>query len=208
MVGRIDLKSGTIIVHGRRFTVETGTVTFLEGGDMGNPIVVASAYWDAPDRTRVWVEFVGPLKTGRLTLRSEPPYSKNEILSVLLFGRPDPNMAAPGQGNAQGNPGSGATAVGSGFVAGDLNRMLSELDENLDIETDTLSGNRTRTKLGRSFFDRRLKVQVGYAPGRTYREPDSTFVFLNWQFIPKWSLQATRGDRGTSILDVLFQHRY
>lgn len=208
MTGRIDLRSGTIIVHGRRFTVETGAVTFLEGGEIGNPIIVASAYWDAPDRTRVWVEFVGPLKTGKLTLRSEPPYSKNEILSVLLFGRPDPNMAAPGQGNTQGAPGSGATAVGSGFVAGDLNRVLSELDENLDIETDTLSGNRTRTKLGRSFFDRRLKVQVGYAPGRTYREPDSTYVFVNWQFIPKWSLQATRGDRGTSILDILFQHRY
>ena len=31
---------------------------------------------------------------------------------------------------------------------------------------------------------------------------------VEWQFIPKWSLIGTRGDRGTSILDVLFQHRY
>jgi hypothetical protein len=55
---------------------------------------------------------------------------------------------------------------------------------------------------------RNLRVQLGYAPGRSYREPDTTFLFLDWQFIPKWSLIATRGDRGTSILDVLFQHRY
>jgi translocation and assembly module TamB len=207
VTGRIDLHGGTIEVHGRRFTVETGTVTFLDGGDPDDPTVVASAYWDAPDRTRVWVEFTGPLKTGKLTLRSEPPYSKTEILSVLLFGRPDPNMASPSAGSTKGDA-SGATPVASGLVAGDLNRMLSEIDENLDLETDTLSGNRTRTKLGRSFFDRRLKVQIGYAPGSTYREPDTTFLFLNWQFIPKWSLVATRGDRGTSILDVLFQHRY
>lgn len=208
VTGRIDLRGGTIEVHGRRFTVDRGVVTFPEGGDAANPTVVAAAYWDAPDRTRVWVEFTGPLKSGKLTLRSEPAYSKNEILSVLLFGRPDPNMGTGGGTADQGGDASGATAVGSGFVASDLNRMLSELDENLDVETDTLSGNRTRTKLGRSFFDRRLKVQIGYAPGHTYREPDTTFLFLNWQFIPKWSLVATRGDKGTSILDVLFQHRY
>ena len=118
-------------------------------------------------------------------------------------------MAAAGATPGNSGDTSGATAVGSGFVAGDLNRVLSEIDENLDVETDTLSGNRTRTKLGRSFFDRRLKVQVGYAPGRTtYREPDTTYLFLNWQFIPKWALVATRGDRGTTIFDVLFQHRY
>lgn len=209
VMGRVDLRGGTAIVHGRRFTIERGTVTFSPGGDPGNPTVVAAAYWDAPDRTRVWVEFAGPMKTGNLTLRSEPPFTKNEILSVLLFGRPDPNMATPGADPNKPGDASGATAVGSGFVASDLNRLLSEIDEDLDVESDTLSGNRTRTKLGRSFFDRRLKVQVGYAPGRTtYREPDTTYVFLNWQIVPKWSLVATRGDRGTSILDVLFQHRY
>lgn len=208
VTGRIDLRGGTIEVHGRRFNVDRGVVTFPEGGDPSNPTIVAAAYWDAPDRTRVWVEFAGPLKTGSLTLRSEPAFSKNEILSVLLFGRPDPNMATGGGTGDKTGDASGATAIGTGFVAGDLNRMLSDIDKDLDVETDTLSGNRTRGKVGRSFFDRRLKVQIGYAPGRTYREPDNTFFFLNWQFIPKWSLVGTGGNRGTSIVDVLFQHRY
>lgn len=211
VTGQIDLRGGTIEVHGRRFTVDRGIVTFPEGGDPGNPSVVAAAYWDAPDRTRVWVEFAGPLKSGTLTLRSEPAYSKNQILSILLFGQPDPNTAAatgPGSGTSSGGDASGATAVGSGFVAEDINRMLSEIDANLNYETDTLSGNRARTKLGRSFFDQRLKVQIGYAPGYTYREPDTTYLLVNWQFIPKWSVLGTRGDKGTSILDVLWQHRY
>jgi translocation and assembly module TamB len=211
VTGRIDLRGGTIEVHGRRFTVDRGIVTFPDGGDPGNPTIVAAAYWDSPDRTRVWVEYAGPLKGGKLTLRSEPSYSPNEILSVLLFGRPDPNMSAAGATAAKpgGDASGGATAVGTGFIAADINRALSEIDKDLDLETDTLSGNRTRTKLGKSFFDRRLKVQIGLAPGRTtYREPDTAYLFLNWQFIPKWSLVATRGDKGTSILDVLFQHRY
>lgn len=211
VTGQIDLHGGTIEVHGRRFNVDRGVVTFPEGGDPANPVVVAAAYWDSPDRTRVWVEFAGPLKSGKLTLRSEPAYSKNEILSILLFGQPDPNMAAAsggGTGTSTGGDASGATAVGTGFVAEDINRMLSEIDSNLNYETDTLSGNRTRNKFGRSFFDQRLKVQIGYAPGQTYREPDTTYLLLNWQFIPKWSLLGTAGDRGTSILDVLWQHRY
>ena len=53
------------------------------------------------------------------------------------------------------------------------------------------------------------RVQGGAASGKqTYREPDRFFAFLEWQCLPKLSLLATRGDRGTSILDVLFQHRY
>jgi autotransporter translocation and assembly factor TamB len=147
------------------------------------------------------------VKTGKLTLRSEPAFSKCEILSILLFGQPDPNAAAASSNTSSGDA-SGATAIGTGIVADDLTQALSNIDDNLDVETDTLEGNRTRTKVGHTFFDRRLKVQIGYAPGQDYREPDTTFLFLDWQFVPKWSVVATQGDRGTSILDVLFQHRY
>lgn len=205
VTGRIDLTRGTITAHGRGFTVEVGTVIFPEGGDPANPTIIAAAYWDAPDRTRIWVEFKGPLKTGRLTLRSEPAFSKNEIFSILLFGRPDPNMAVAG---AKVDQGSQGVAVGAGFAAADLSRALAELDENLHVETDTLSGNRTRVKVGYRLA-RNLRVQGGAASGRpTYREPDRFFAFIEWQFLPKLSLLATRGSAGTSILDVLFQHRY
>jgi autotransporter translocation and assembly factor TamB len=211
VTGRIDLRGGSIEVHGRRFSIDHGTVTFPEGGDPGNPTVVAAAYWDAPDRTRVWVDYAGPLDGGHLTLRSVPQLSPNEILSVLLFGRTDPNQATAGSAQQQGQSSElgASVAMTGGFLATDLNKALSEIDPNLDVATDTLSGNRVRAKIGRSFFDRRLKVSVGVAPGRaTYRDPDTTFLFLNWQFVPKWSLVATGGDTGTTILDVLFQHRY
>ena len=206
VTGQIALKSGgTIDVQGRKFVVDRGTVTFVEGDDSADPIVIAAAYWDAPDRTRIWVEFSGPLKTGNLTLRSEPPYSKNEILSILLFGRADPNQARAGDAKATG--GDQATAVGTGAAAAGLNKALGELDEDFELEQDRTSANRVRTKLGYR-LRRTLKVQLAYASGFSQREPDTTYLFLEWQFIPKWSLIGTRGDRGTSILDVLFQHRY
>lgn len=199
VTGQINLKSGgTIDVQGRKFVVDRGIVTF-GGKDPADPTVIAAAYWDAPDRTRVWVEFSGPLKTGKLTLRSEPPYSKNEILAILLFGRPDPNTTAASGRAANQVTGAAATAG--------LNKALGELSDDIDLEQDQTSANRTRTKLGYR-LRRNLKVQLGYASGVSQREPDTTYLFLEWQFIPKWSLVGTRGDRGTSILDMLWQHRY
>jgi hypothetical protein len=88
-----------------------------------------------------------------------------------------------------------------------LNQALGELDEDFDLEQDRTSANRVRTKLGYR-LRRNLKVEIGYASGFSLREPDTTYLFLEWLFIPQWSLVGTRGDRGTSILDVLFQHRY
>jgi translocation and assembly module TamB len=206
LTGQITLREGgTIDVQGRKFLVDRGTVSFVEGDEPSNPIVIAAAYWDAPDHTRVWVEFSGPLKTGKLTLRSEPPYSKNEILSVLLFGRADPNQGAAGE--ARPSDAQAATAVGTGIASSGLNRALSELDEDFDLEQDRTGANRVRTKLGYR-LRRNLKVQLGYASGFSQREPDTTYLFVEWQFVPKWSLIGTRGDRGTSILDLLFQHRY
>jgi translocation and assembly module TamB len=204
--GQITLRQGgTIDVQGRKFVVDHGTVTFLPSDNPSDPIVIAAAYWDAPDRTRIWVEFSGPLKTGKLTLRSEPAFSKNEILSILLFGRPDPNQAKAG--DAKSSDAQAATNAGAGALASGLNRALSDLDEDFELEQDTTSANRTRTKLGYR-LRRNLKVQLGYASGFSQREPDTTYLFLEWQFIPQWSLVGTRGDRGTSILDLLFQHRY
>ena len=166
--------------------------------------MVAAAYWDAPDQTRIWVEFNGPLKTGKLILRSEPPFSKNEILSILLFGRADPNAATQGE---RPSDTQAATALGTGIAAGGLNKALGELDDDFELEQDKTSANRVRTKVGYR-LRRNLKVQLGYASGFSQREPDTTYLFLEWQFIPQWSLIGTRGDKGTSILDILFQHRY
>ena len=206
VTGQIALRQGgTIDVQGRKFVVDRGTVSFARSDDPADPIVIAAAYWDAPDRTRIWVEFNGPLKSGKLTLRSEPAFSKNEILSILLFGRADPNQGRAG--DARPSDTQAATDVGSGVVSSGLNQALGDLDEDFELEQDKTGANRTRTKVGYR-LRRNLKVQIGYAAGLSQREPDTTYLFLEWQFIPQWSLIGTRGDRGTSILDVLFQHRY
>jgi translocation and assembly module TamB len=200
VTGRIDLTEGTIDVQGRRFTLDRGTLTFLEGERLDNPTLLASAYWDAPDGARVWAEFADPLATGKLSLRSEPPYTYNEILSLLVFGRPEANVASTGGGGVAGN-----------VVAPGLNRALEELSGGeFEVKANvgsTRVADQTRPEV--TVRRGRLGVTVGYVVGPTSTiQPDRTLVTVDWQFLPRWSVAATGGDAYTTILDVLYRYRY
>ena len=100
ITGQIQLKGGKIDVQGKQFEIESGTITF-QPQDASNPIVVATAGWTADDGSKIFADFVGPVKTGKVNLRSEPPRPKNEILSLILFGTADGANAAPAGGAKQ-----------------------------------------------------------------------------------------------------------
>jgi hypothetical protein len=38
--------------------------------------------------------------------------------------------------------------------------------------------------------------------------PDLTLLTLSWRFAKAWSAQTTIGDAGTTIVDLIWQHRY
>ena len=69
--GELTIPRGYIELQGKRFQIEKGTVKFT-GQPPGNPVVIATAGYEAQDGTKVFADFVGPVKTGKLTLRSEP----------------------------------------------------------------------------------------------------------------------------------------
>ncbi len=57
---------------------------------------------------------------------------------------------------------------------------------------------------------RDISVQVAWVLGvpPPGSNPDSTLFTLNWRFLRKWQLETTVGDAGTTILDLVWQHRY
>ena len=57
----------------------SGVITFAEERPPSNPTVVATARYTAPEGTEVYAEFVGPVETGTLSLRSEPPLRVTEM---------------------------------------------------------------------------------------------------------------------------------
>ncbi len=212
--GQIRLVRGTIDVQGKPFTIDNGSITFV-GDDPSNPQVVLTAEWTAQDQTRVYADFVGPLKTGKVTLRSDPvlPGGQNDILALILFGTTEnPSAASTG---AMG--GSTVAGVAGGAAVQPINKALGGVNRALDkfglaggitANIDTSTANpRPEVEVQ---IARDISVQLGWVIGTPPpgTNPDSTLLTVKWRFLRTWSLEGTRGDAGTSIIDLIWQHRY
>ena len=210
VAGQIRLVRGKINVQGKPFEIEQGTVTFV-GAEASNPQVVLTAEWTATDGTRVFADFVGPLKTGKVTLRSEPSRPQNEILALLLFGTTD-------QSSTSSTPGAASAAAAAGGVAtqplnqalGGINRSLDKLGlaGGISTKVDTSTPNpRPEVEVQ---IARDISVQVAWVLGvlPPGTNPDTAYLTLNWRFLRNVSLETTVGDAGSSIVDMIWQHRY
>jgi translocation and assembly module TamB len=204
--GQIALRrGGSLTVQGRIFTVDGGTVTFI-GGDPSNPQIVVHANWTAPDGTVVTASFTGPLKTGKVTLTSEPSLSRQEIVQLLLFGTPT------GQTAQSPTPSASNTAIGTagGELTQPLNHALGQLglaELRTNVDTSQAANPKPEVEVQ---IARDISLQIAFVLGQPPPgvNPDHTLVTLEWRFLSRWSLASTVGDAGTAVFDLLWQKRY
>ncbi len=207
--GQIRLSRGTIDVQGKEFSLENGTVSFV-GDDPTNPQVALTAKWPAPDgETIVYADFIGPLKTGVVTLRSEPARSKNEIIALILFGTTDD--AASAAANGSGAQGLSVVGGAAGAAATQpINRVLDSFGLAGGVATKIDTSSTTPRPEVEVQIAREITLQVAWVIGAPPpgSNPDQTLITLNWRFLRQWSLATTVGDAGTSIMDLIWQRRY
>jgi translocation and assembly module TamB len=209
--GQIVAGAGTIEVQSKKFEVEHATVSFA-GDDPGNPQIVATAHWDAPSKTRVFVDVSGTPKDLKIKFRSEPDQlPQDAILSLILFGDENGSPgAAQSSASADDEDVNAAAGVGGGVVTQGLNKAIAGVT-NVDITTrvDTSESRNPRPELAVQ-VTRDVSAAIAYnlgipPPGQN---PDRTQLILDYRFIRNWSLLTTLGDSGSSIVDLLWQYRY
>lgn len=208
MSGQIRVREGKVDVRGKVFEVERGTVTFT--GEPANPTVVASASWEAADGTQVFADFVGPVKTGKVNLRSEPQRPQNEILALVLFGTADGANPTPrAQGANDGGAAKTAVGLGGGLAAQGLTEALDDLAGiQAQARVDTTSSNNPRPELEVQLTPK-ISLEVSHVLGTPpIAEPDKNYVSFDWRFRRNWSLETTFGDRGRAMVDAVWQKRY
>lgn len=207
--GQIRLRrAGYFEVQGRRFRVESGTVTF-GGGDVSDAVIIATASWDAPDGTKVFADFAGPIGSGRLTLRSEPARSPNEIVALLVFGTADSATAFQSNKNQGSGTGGLPVSAGGAIAAKGLNNALYRMTK-LDVQArlDTSKGNpRPEVVVPLSPS---LSLEVSHLIGTPPpgQSPDRNFVALEWRFHRRWALETMAGDKGRTALDAFWTYSY
>ncbi|WP_394828317.1 translocation/assembly module TamB domain-containing protein [Pendulispora albinea] len=207
MSGQLRLTGGFIELQGKKLEIEHGTVTFV--GEPSNPELVVTARWNAPDGTLVYADFVGPLETGKVNLRSEPPRPKNEIMALLMFGTAEGSQSTP---YPQRQPDGTVRAVGMGgaYVAQGANKAIEDLagTDRITAHIDTTQSANPRPELEFQ-LSRSLSVKLGRALGiPPLDRPDRNFLIIGWRVKRNWTLETTFGDRGTSIVDGVWQRRY
>jgi len=210
VTGTINVKSGKINVQGKEFRVEQGKVIF-QPENPSNPTVVASAVWTATDGTKVFADFRGPLKTGQVSLRSEPARPKNEVLSLVLFGGPENDQTgSPSSGGEQQNGSAAAAATVGGAIA--AQGLTAAFDDLTGIHTTarvaTTKDNNPRpevdVQLSRA-FTLRLAHVIGTPP---VTDPDTNLATVDWRFRMNWAVEMTFGDHGKAVADAVWQKRY
>jgi translocation and assembly module TamB len=209
MSGQIKLRRGMVNLYGKKFVLEHGTVTFA-GDEPSNPQILVTAHYDAPDGTRVYADIDGPVRTIKVNLRSEPAHTQNEILSLILFGSIDGETGAPPP-DRQPNAESEAAGVAGGFVAQGVNKALEGVSGGLEIATklDTSDALDPRPSVDVQVSeDVLLDVTYNLGLPPPGENPDRTLVSVDYRFARSWSLEGTVGDKGSSILDLLWHHRY
>lgn len=200
--GKIELAGGTLDVSGKRFEIETGTITL--SGPVEQALVTATARWDSPAGYSVYADFSGTVSDGKIELRSEPPLARDEVLSLLLFGTPDGSV-----GSGSGDQASTAASVAGDTAAAGLNQLLTrftELDVSARIDTSTGSARPELVLQVTPRLTARVTRALGEpAPGQS---PDRTFFTLELRLQRRWSLATIVGDHGGTALEIVWRLRY
>jgi len=196
---------GFLDVQGKKFEIESGTVTFT--GAPNNPTAEITAGWSAPEGTRVYADFVGPIKTGKVNLRSEPARSKSEIFAIIMYG--SDQDASEGQGQAADTT-TQMAGMGGGLATQGLNKAIRGLtgSDFATVRVDTSSSANPRPEIEFQIA-RRISLQLATVFGQLPLDrPDRNFASINWRFKRNWSAQTTVGDQGSSTVDLIWQRRY
>jgi translocation and assembly module TamB len=172
-----------------------------------------TASWSAPDGTVIYADYIGPLKSGKVTLRSNPPLPHSDIASLLLYGSAEGQSGASASGggtDTSSQAGYQAVGVAGGAAAQPINHALDQLGLHaVSAKVDTSQAANPKPEVEVQIakdISVQLAVVVGTPPPGS--NPDTTLLTLNWRFLKMWSLATTVGDKGSSILDVIWQRRY
>ncbi|MFO0614133.1 MAG: translocation/assembly module TamB domain-containing protein [Polyangiaceae bacterium] len=208
VTGAIRVTRGKLELEGRVFTIDRGEVSFT-GGDPSNPWVAATAHWDSPNKTRVYADFTGTPTAGKLTLRSDPALSQDEILSLVLTGTPNGQIGASAPPGQEENTGVQAVGMAGGVVTEGLNKILSGFTSSVTTRIDSSDANNPQPQVVVQ-ITKNISASLGYklgvpAPGDN---PDRAELTLDWRFVKNWNLTAAVGDQGSTALDVEWRYHY
>lgn len=195
--GRIEAQRGFADLQGRRFRLIEGDLELVAGSKV-DPILDVLGRYKAPAHT-IDARLTGTASKPVLTLTSDPSLSQEDILAVLLFGRPAAELSQKQQVSVGQRAQEMASAIGMTAVGRSLASAIGL--EELGLEIEELSSSRAAigAYVGRNIF---------VALAQDFSGETGQQLSIEYEFWPGWSVVGSTTSEGTNAADLVWTVRY
>jgi len=197
ILGRANLTGGDVIALGNRYTVQGGTIAFV------NPVetepVVNLQVNTTIQQYNIALHFRGPLDRLQTNYTSDPALSQADIIHLVAFGNTEEAAnAAPAQSTTLGAESLIASQVSS-QVTGRLQKALGISQISLDPQLGATSGNQQQG--ARLTVRQRVTSKLFVTFSTDVTTTQFSAVQMQYQFNKKWSVSGVRDQNGGFGLD-------
>ena len=194
LFGEIRAKEGWIIFQNKVFSVQKGVFTFPAIPVIDPDINLLASY-----RAREYTTFIhvtGSLSEPRLEMYSEPPLPPEDVLSVILFGRPASDLT---EGESSALRSTGAQLVGE-FAAAKLGKAFP-------VDAIVVEAGETYEQSGvgvGKYINSRLYVFYYH----TFGEDRAEEFRVRYELTRELSIEAGQDAEGQGGADIYFSYPY
>ncbi|HSP18187.1 MAG TPA: translocation/assembly module TamB domain-containing protein, partial [Myxococcaceae bacterium] len=207
LFGEVRIIRGRLDVLGRRFDFQRNSLVRFAGSPTEPALNVTALYNNVKAGVKVSMQVQGQAGSMTLVPSSEPPLTESEIYTLLATGR---TTLKRGSGGSEIGTAQAVSVLGS-LAASQLKNAVDDkvgLDV-LSIEAGdkgTLQG--ATLEAGKYVTD---ELYLGYA-GKVGADPtryeNANAFRLEYQFLPRWSLEAVYGDAKSGSADIVWSRDY
>jgi autotransporter translocation and assembly factor TamB len=200
--GSIETVRGYASYYGKRFTVESGHVTFT-GTPEVNPMLDVTVAQKVSDYL-VSIHVTGRARQPTIAFSSEPELPQADIISLIVLGKTTDRLTK-GERNSLGDT---AQQLAGGVIAGELEKTLGKA---LGLDTIEISpGERLGSgtfKVGR-YVTQDLFLSLGHEGGQDSGSSGGTSVGLEYSLNRRMKVRGSSSDQGETAVDFLWRLDY
>jgi translocation and assembly module TamB len=205
--GEIRVLRGRLDVLGRRFDLQRNSSIRFTGPAAEPALDITAIYNNVAEQVRVFMHVQGQGKDIALIPSSDPPLTETEIYTLLITGRTSLKR------------GGGSSAIGSSqsvSILGSLaaSQLKSAVNSQVGLDVLSVEGGEGGSlqgavlEAGKYLTDDVYLGYTGKVGADATRYENSNAVRVEYQFLPRWSLEAIYGDAKTGSADVVWSKDY
>ncbi len=197
IVGRANLTGGDVIVLGNRYTVQGGTIAFVNTVET-EPVVNLQVN-STIQQYNIAMHFRGPFDRLQTNYTSDPALSQADIIHLIAFGSTEEAAnAAPSQSTTLGAESLIASQVSS-QITGRLQKALGVSQISLDPQLGATTANQQQG--ARLTVRQRVTSKLFVTFSTDVTTTEYSAIQMQYQLNRKWSVSGVRDQNGGFGLD-------